>query len=413
MPIRTDDSHLWAGEWRPTEPPPTAAPATEELPHEEPTFAAPRQPAPGGRGRGRRRAATAACVVVIGAAGVGGGAALLGGDDGTTPAASAIAGTTTLPQAAPRSPSASGTVSAVYEKAAPAVVSIKSGGGQGTGFLVNSDGTIVTNAHVVGTSSSVQVQFGEDGRSITGRVLGADESSDLAVVKIDASAARGVKPLELADASTVEVGDLVVAIGNPFGLDRTVTSGVVSATGRSIEAPNGFSISDAIQTDAAINPGNSGGPLLDADGRVIGVNSQIATSGAGGGNVGVGFAVPSTLISQIVPTLSSGGTVQRAYLGVSTGDATSGGAVVGDVTQGGPAADAGIRSGDTLVKVDGTTIGSADDVSAAIADRKPGDRVAVRVRRGGSDVDLQVTLGSRPAQSSSQSQQPSPTVPSP
>jgi putative serine protease PepD len=192
-----------------------------------------------------------------------------------------------------------------------------------------------------------------------------------------------------------------------------VTSGVVSATGRSIEAPNGFSISDAIQTDAAINPGNSGGPLLDADGRVIGVNSQIATSGAGGGNVGVGFAVPSTLVSQIVPTLSHGGTVQRPYLGVSTGDATGGGALVGQVASGGPADSAGIRAGDSIVGVDGRQIQAADDVSAAIAGRKPGDTVTLTVRRGGSQVDMKVKLGSRPDSASSLSGSQSPIQPSP
>ncbi len=237
-----------------------------------------------------------------------------------------------------------GSVASVYAKASPAVVSIRAGQGQGTGFLIDRDGTVVTNAHVVGDAATVQVRFGEDGRRATGRVMGSDPSSDLAVVKIDASAAAGVTPLRFAADSTVSVGDAVVAIGNPFGLDRTATAGIVSAKGRSIEAPNGFSISGAIQTDAPINPGNSGGPLLDRAGRVIGVNSQIATSGAGGGNVGVGFAVPSSLVREVVPALQSGGSIARPYLGVSTAETTGGAVVVASVAPGGPAARAGMRA---------------------------------------------------------------------
>jgi putative serine protease PepD len=405
MPPRTDD-HLWAGDWRPAEPPPAnttarhpaeAAQPTREHPtaHEAPAARAP-DLAGERRTRHRRRALAVAGVATLAAA-VGGGATLVAGSGSSSPA-SAIA-TTALPQAAARTPAASGTVGAVYAKAAPAVVSIKSGSGQGTGFLLNKGGDIVTNAHVVGTASTVQVQFGQDGTPVSGQVLGRDESSDLAVVHIAASAAAGVTPLELADDKTVAVGDQVVAIGNPFGLDRTVTSGVVSALGRSIQAPNGFGISDAIQTDAAINPGNSGGPLLDANGRVIGVNSQIATSGAGGGNVGVGFAVPSSLVAKVIPTLEQGGNIARPYLGLATGAASAGaGAVVGTVTSGGPADDAGVQSGDVIIAIDGTQIAGPDDVSTAIAGRAPGDRVSVTVQRGGSQTKLSVTLGTRPAQ---------------
>ncbi|MBI5104736.1 MAG: trypsin-like peptidase domain-containing protein [Solirubrobacterales bacterium] len=383
---------LWAGDWRPGEPPPAAVHAPE--PPTEPLLP-PEPPGPPPR-RGRRAAMAAGGATILAALAFAAGDVIGNGDGATggvttTPAA--------LPAAAKTSPKASGTVAAVYAKAAPAVVSIKTGSGQGTGFLVDRDGTLVTNAHVVGTSTSVQVQFGEDGRPVTGRVLGRDASSDLAVVKIPPSAASGVTPLQLADDRTVEVGDTVVAIGNPFGLDRTATTGIVSATGRSIEAPNGFSISDAIQTDAPINPGNSGGPLLDSAGRVIGVNSQIATSGGGSGNVGVGFAVPSTLVQRVVPTLEQGGAVARPYLGISTADATSGhGAQVGAVGAGGPAAKAGVKTGDVVVALDGDAVTAADGVAGAIADAKPGDRVTVTVERGGQRLDLQVTLGTRPAE---------------
>jgi putative serine protease PepD len=302
-----------------------------------------------------------------------------------------------LPAAAASSPKA-GTVAAVYAKAAPAVVSIRSGSGEGTGFLVDRNGTLVTNAHVVASSSSVQVQFGEDGKPVTGQVLGRDVSSDLAVVRVPSSAAAGVTPLQLADDRTVSVGDSVVAIGNPFGLARTATAGIVSATGRSIQAPNGFSISNAIQTDAPINPGNSGGPLLDANARVIGVNSQIATSGAGGGNVGVGFAVPATLVQQVVPTLQRGATVSHGYLGISTGDAPSGGAAVGGVTSGGPADAAGLRVGDVIVAVDGKQVTGGSDLTTAIGGRSAGDRVKLTVRRGGSETTVTATLQNRPSQ---------------
>ena len=178
-------------------------------------------------------------------------------------------------------------------------------------------GTIATNAHVVGSADDATVRFGENGERIPARVLGRDPSSDLAVLRIDPDRAGNPAPLALADSDSVRVGDSVVAVGNPFGLDRTATAGIVSALGREIQAPNGFQIDDVIQTDAAINPGNSGGPLVDARGRVIGVNSQIASSG-GGGNVGVGFAVPSNEVRDVIPRLARGQSIERAWIGVST-----------------------------------------------------------------------------------------------
>jgi putative serine protease PepD len=242
------------------------------------------------------------------------------------------------------------------------------------------------------------VRLGDDDTPVTARVAGADPSTDLAVLRVDPSATRSIRPLALADSDDVTVGDAAIAIGFPLGLDRTATQGIVSGVGRQIEAPNGFSIDEVIQTDAPINPGNSGGPLLDARGRVIGVNSQIATAGAGGGNVGIGFAVPSDTVREVVPRLKAGGSVERAWLGVSTAPATSGtGAQVGAVTAGGPADDAGLRPGDVIRAVDGRAIGEPDDVADAVAAKRPGDRVAVVITRGSGEQTLALTLGTRPA----------------
>ncbi len=185
----------------------------------------------------------------------------------------------------------------------------------GSGFLVDRDGTIVTNGHVVEGSNDVTVSFEEDGDQIPAEVKGRDPSTDLAVLKVDPEKIGNAPPVPLGDSSEANVGDPVVAIGNPFGFTRTVTTGIVSAVAREIKAPNGFSISNVIQTDASINPGNSGGPLMDANGRVIGINSQIATGG-GSGSVGIGFAIPINTAKRLLPQLRSGGEIKRAYLGV-------------------------------------------------------------------------------------------------
>ena len=288
----------------------------------------------------------------------------------------------------------------------------------GSGFVVDKEGTILTNAHVVEGAESVTVSFEEGGEEIDAEVKGVDPSTDLAALKVDPSDVEALDPIPLGDSSEAEVGDPVVAIGNPFGYSRTVTTGIVSALQREIEAPNGFQIPNVIQTDASINPGNSGGPLLDGQGRVIGINSQIATGG-GQGSVGIGFAVPVNTAKQLLPQLKKGGEIERAYLGIQMSDVTAelakeldlpvdAGALIAEATEGGPADEAGLegsdgtsdqgvpQGGDVLVEVDGETITGADDVAAAIADNSPGDEIEVVYYRDGERETAQVELGERP-----------------
>ena len=345
------------------------------------------EPAPRPRRR-RRRALPATALAVVVTAGAATGYAV--GAGGDAPAESAAR----LPAAAGKL--APTEINTIYARAGKAVVSVQAGGGSGTGFLIDRDGTIVTNAHVVGSASEVKVRFDDDASPVSARVVGTDPSSDLAVLEVDASAASGVTPLALAESNTVAVGDAAIDIGFPLGLDKTATAGIVSGLEREIEAPNGFRIDKVIQTDAPINPGNSGGPLLDAKGRVIGVNSQIATSGAGGGNVGIGFAVPSDTVREIVPKLEAGQSVERPWLGLSTTTSTTGGAQVGAVNAGGPAGQAGVREGDTVTRIDGKAISDPDGVADAIASHAPGDRIEVELRRGGAEQTLEITLGTRP-----------------
>jgi putative serine protease PepD len=288
----------------------------------------------------------------------------------------------------------------IYRRAIASVVLIRVPGGEGSGFVVDGAGRIVTNAHVVAGARRVRVQFGEDTPTIPGRVVGRDRSSDLALVRVLPRRVRGgLHPLSLADSARVRVGDLAVAIGNPFGLERTLTAGVVSALGRQIDAPDGFSIPGAIQTDAAINPGNSGGPLLDRQARVIGVNSQIETGGAGRGNVGVGFAVPANVVRAVTADLERDGRVRRAYIGVSTTAARTGtGARVSTVVPGGPAARAGLRAGDVIVRIGSATVTGTGDVGEAVFAARPGQRLHLQYRRAGRRRGVDVRLARRPAQ---------------
>jgi len=363
----------------------------------------------------------------------------VGGSDGTT---------TTVVQQAPlasgtaRNASDEGglTPRELYERDAPGVVFIRAQVVQrtespfnfgvpqeqqsvatGSGFVIKNDGSILTNAHVIDGAVKVTVQF-QDKKTVTAKVIGKDVSSDLALLKVDPDGIT-IRPLALGSSKGVQVGDPVIAIGNPFGLDRTLTTGVVSALQRQIPAQNNFTIDNVIQTDAAINPGNSGGPLIDATGKVIGVNSQIETGGSGGGNVGIGFAVPIDTAKEILPQLQESGRVDRAYLGIvsltidGSLDALNlpvkQGALVQSVTRSSPADRAGLRAGDLTVQtpsgdiqiggdiieaIDGEAVKSSEDVAASIRDNKPGDTVKVHIRRGAEKKTLSVKLGSRPNQ---------------
>src|SRR4051795_10499315 len=288
---------------------------------------------------------------------------------------------------------------AIYALASPAVVSIRTDEGSGTGFLIDTSGRIVTNSHVVGSNDHVLVRFGDDQTSLDGKVVGSDPSSDIAVVDIGASSIpKGVKPLSFADSRAVQVGDTAIAIGNPFALDRTATEGIVSGLGREIKAPNGFQIDAVIQTDAPINPGNSGGPLLDAAAEVIGVNSQIATAGGSGGNLGIGFAVPSNTARRVVPQLERGKTIKHPWLGVQTsGDPTSpNGAQVQSVTPGGPADKAGLQQNDVIKGLAGQPVHDPTELSSTIDAKKPGEKITIQIERGGLTQQLDATLGTRP-----------------
>jgi S1-C subfamily serine protease len=331
-------------------------------------------------------------------------------------------------------PSAGGgrTVQDIYRDEGPGVTFIQAEGvsessvfGQeggtatGSGFVVDDDGTIVTNAHVVDGADKVTVSFEEGGDSIDAEVKGVDPDTDLAVLKIDPNEVEDLTVLPLGDSSDLQVGDPVVAIGNPFGLQRTVTTGIVSALQRQIDAPSGFDISNVIQTDASINPGNSGGPLLDAQGRVIGINSQIATGG-GQGSVGIGFAVPVNTAKDLLPQLREGKEIQRAYLGVRMATVNEdlaneadlpvdSGALVETVEEDTPAAEAGLRgteidelsgdlkqAGDVIVAINGEPVRTADDVVSAVAAMQPGDTAELEIYRGDDKRTVSVKLGERP-----------------
>ena len=293
---------------------------------------------------------------------------------------------------------------AVYQEAKDSVAYITTGVGTGSGFVVSSDGYIVTNAHVVeGSNGQIKAKIG-DGKTLTAKLVGEDASTDLALLKVDAT---GLKPLALGDSSTVQVGDPAYAIGNPFGLDRTLTTGVISALQRQISSPNGFSINDVIQTDAAINPGNSGGPLFNGAGQVIGVNSQIEspnTSSTGqGGNVGIGFAIPSNTVKTVIDQLRTTGKVSHAYLGVQTQDAARAGAQVAALTAGGPGANGGLQVGDVITALGGKTVADSSALSGLVDTHKPGDSVEVKITRNGSTKTLTVKLGQRPDTTASES----------
>jgi S1-C subfamily serine protease len=349
------------------------------------------------------------------------------------------ASATSIPASEPAAVGDALTAGEIYEKAGPAVAFVAAeqsgstsgsplgpvpgngGTATGSGFLIDDAGTILTNAHVVDGSEAVTVKLGEDGETLDAEVVGADDSTDVAVLRVDPDKVQAA-PLRIGDSDAATVGDAVVAIGNPFGLDRTVTTGIVSGLQREISAPDGFTISDVIQTDAAINPGNSGGPLISSVGEVLGINSQIATAG-GGGSVGVGFAVPINTAQRVADQILDDGRADHAFIGISGADLTpqiadvlnldlNEGALVQDVTPGSPADDAGLKvgdatmsvdgneirvGGDVITAVDGEPVTGMDDVVAAVNRKVPGDKFTLEISRGGEPKTFELTLADRPA----------------
>ncbi|HEX5990176.1 MAG TPA: trypsin-like peptidase domain-containing protein [Solirubrobacterales bacterium] len=294
----------------------------------------------------------------------------------------------------------------------------------GSGFVIDNEGHVITNNHVIEGAGRVTVKLGDSETSYEAEVVGTDPGTDIALLKVDAPA-KEFHPLRLGSSADLEVGDPVVAIGNPFGLDRTVTSGIVSALQRDIQAPNGFSISHVIQTDAAINPGNSGGPLINAEGAVIGINAQIATGGGGNGNVGIGFAIPIDTLRANLEQLKETGEVEHAFIGISGGTVTpelakalnlpvEEGVLVQTVVKDGPADKAGLEAGNTsatidgeevrlggdiITEVDGKKLKSMDELVELIQESKPGDELKLTILHGDQEKTADVTLGTQPKSS--------------
>jgi putative serine protease PepD len=336
-----------------------------------------------------KQVATIAASLLL-AAGVGGavgaGVALETRDD--TPAATPTA--TAQPVARTAS-----SIAAVYERVKDGVVEVSTsgatGGATGSGFVIDEEGHIVTNQHVVGGADSVSVRF-SDGSEVSAEIVGTDPSTDIAVLDVDRPSSL-LTPLNFASDGSLQVGNEVIAIGSPFDLEGTLTTGVISALGREIRSPNGFQIENAVQTDAALNHGNSGGPVLDTQGRVVGVAAQIRSES--GGSDGIGYAIPGDTAQRVARELIADGTVDHAYLGVSLPD--DGAARLQEVRRDTPADRAGLQSGDEVTAVDGDAIESGDDLRAAIDAKKPGDKLTLTIERAGNARTVQVTLGQRPA----------------
>jgi S1-C subfamily serine protease len=364
--------------------------------------------------------ALAALLAVLGAAGGAAGYAAVSNDSKT------VVRQVTVSDAQPAAASSALSVNQIYKRAYRGVVEItvsttsnspfgEQQRGQGSGFVYDTEGHIVTNEHVVDSASSISVTFW-NGAVYKATLVGTDPSTDLAVIDVDAPSSL-LHPIAVGDSSQLEVGDGVVAIGSPYGLEETVTSGIVSALHRQMQSPNGFTINDSIQTDAAINHGNSGGPLLNSQGQVVGVNAQIKSDS--GGSDGVGFAIPSNTIKSIVSQLLASGKVEHAFLGVGLQTIPETvadqlglpeGVAVTEVRDGSPASRAGLRqatrtrivdgqeyatNGDVITEVDGRKITSAEDLQRVIDAHKPGDTISVTYSRGGKEHTIDVKLTKR------------------
>ena len=342
---------------------------------------------------------TAIAAALLLGAGVGGavGAAVALESD-SEPAARPAAGNLPVSQT-------TSSVAALYKRSKDAVVEVHAatGGSQdspfegqtpgqatGSGFVISDEGHIVTNQHVVDNAQSVEVEF-SDGTEVDAEIVGTDPSTDIAVLDVDRPASD-LTVLQFAPTGGLEVGNPVVVLGSPFGLEGSLTTGVISAVGREIQSPNGFTIENAVQTDAALNHGNSGGPVLDTQGRVVGVASQIRSDS--GGSDGVGYAVPGDTAKRVAEELVADGKVEHAYLGVRLAD--DGAAKLESLVTNGPAAKGGLRAGDLVIEVEGKQIETGDELREAIDARKPGDELELKIRRGSNEQDVTVELGTRP-----------------
>jgi putative serine protease PepD len=284
--------------------------------------------------------------------------------------------------------------------------------GEGAGIVYDNKGNILTDEHVVSGANQITVTFA-DGRKASASLVGSDPGADVAVIHVNNVPASDLHPLTLGDSSKVQVGDSVVAIGSPFSLPNTITAGIVSATGRTISAPNRFTIPNAIQTDAAINPGNSGGPLINASGQVVGLSDQIETNNQNsqgeGSNSGVGFATPANTDRRIADEIIKTGKAHNAYVGVSLNPNRTGGAEISRSSAGvqpnGPAAKAGLQPGDLITAVNGHRVNDTNQFVATIANFAPGDTVTLTVKRGSQTKTIKLTLGSQPSNAPSSNQQ--------
>jgi putative serine protease PepD len=347
-----------------------------------------RSPGLGGGGRSRLLLAVAALVAAVVLAGCSTTMASTASSSAATPAVEASPSALALQQQFVQ----------VVEQVSPSVVLVQTSQGLGSGVVFDGTGNVVTNAHVVEGASSFQVTLA-DGKQYRARLVGSFAADDLAVLHIDAS---GLHPAAFADSSKLQVGDVALAIGNPLGLQSSVTEGIVSALGRTVDEDNGVALSNVIQTSAPINPGNSGGALVDLQGQVIGIPTLAATDPqlGGGAAAGIGFAIPSNTVRDIATQLINQGKVtnsHRAWLGVEVAATTGGGLLITKVTTGGPAAKAGIRAGDLVTAVQGAATPDLATLADVLAGLNPGQTVRVEVARpGGASRTVRVTLGQLP-----------------
>ena len=397
----------FTGPWSPPTATPPPAPWPSAPPSGPPSMPSgagigggPAIPAPPSGGRRKGVAAMALlAAIAVGAAGVAVGTRVGDHDTSSAGAAAAVSVQPVTTEPAPLKGDEAEPAAAVAKVLGPAVVQLETDEGLGSGFVYDKSGLILTASHVTDGASTVQVRMA-DGTKTTGKVLGEDPSTDVAVVKITPTS--GMVVATLATGITTQVGETAIAIGSPFGLDQTVTAGIVSAVGRSVETPGG--VIPAVQTDAPINSGNSGGALADRTGRVIGINDSIVTgsstsSGSGNtGNVGVGFAIPIDIAKDVADKIVAGESTKAGYLGVEGADATGArsGAAITKVEDGSPAADAGLSTDDVVTAIGGKKVSSMIDLAAAIRTGQPGDKVALTVLRGGKERTVTVTLGTSP-----------------